>query len=54
MKYVFTFKEINYGSVEIEADTKPNDGDVTAEIMNGKAYFSNTDYEDIVLIESGA
>ena len=49
MKYSFTFREINYGVVSIEADSPPSRGDVVNEIMNGKAYYGNTDYTDIEL-----
>ena len=52
MKYLFTFKEINYGSIEIESDHLPDGGEVIDAIMNGGAYFKNTDHEDICLYES--
>jgi hypothetical protein len=52
MKYLFKFKEINYGSIEVEADHLPDDSEVVDAIMNGGAYFKNTDHEDIYLIEA--
>jgi len=51
MTYIFTFKEINYGVVSIEADAPPSRDDVVDEIKNGEAYFSNTDYSDIELAD---
>jgi len=50
MKYTFSFKEINYGSIAIESDHQPNEADVENEIMKGSAYFDNTYYEDIELV----
>jgi len=47
LKYSFSFKEINYGSIEIESDHEPDNGDVIDAIMNGGAYYDNTEYEDI-------
>ena len=47
MKYTFNFTEINYGSIEIEAESMPNDGDVIDAIMSGGAFYKNTDYVDI-------
>ncbi|MCL2666047.1 MAG: hypothetical protein FWE82_10575 [Defluviitaleaceae bacterium] len=52
MKYTFNFTEINYGSIEIESDHKPDNGEVTDAIMNGGAFYKNTDYVDIRMIES--
>ena len=50
MKYEFSFKEVNYGSIEIEAHTTPTRAEVVDAIMSGKAYFKDTDYEEIRLI----
>ena len=50
MKYEFSFKEVNYGSIEIEARTTPTREEVIDAIMSGNAYFKDTDYEDIRLI----
>ena len=47
MKYTFSFKEINYGSIEIEADQMPDRSEVIDAIMNGGAFYGNTEYEDI-------
>jgi len=49
MKYEFSFKEVNYGSISIEAHTTPTRGDVIDAIMSGNAHFKDTDYEDIRL-----
>lgn len=51
MKYVFTFKEINHGCIEIEADHKPNDGDVIEKILEGMADYNDTDFTDFRLVE---
>lgn len=52
MKYTFSFKEINYGSIEIDADHTPGIAEVTDAIMNGGAFFKDTEYEDIHLEET--
>ena len=52
MKYIYTFKEINYGSVEIDTSIPPDNGEIIEAIMDGKASFKNTDYEDIKLDET--
>ena len=52
MKYVFTFNEINYGRVEIEADHEPDRGEVIEAIMHGKAHYNDTEYSAIILIEA--
>jgi len=49
MKYTFSFTEINYGSIEIESKHMPGRGEVIDAIMNGNAYFKDTEYEDIKL-----
>ena len=51
MNYVFTFNEINYGRVEIEADSRPDDVDIVNSILEGRANYNNTDFVDIKLIE---
>jgi hypothetical protein len=48
MKFRFTFKEISYGSVEIESDHMPGNSEVIDAIMDGNAYFGDTEYEDII------
>ena len=52
MKHLFTFREINYGSIEIESGHIPDNGEVIDAIINGGANFKNTDYEDICLYDS--
>jgi hypothetical protein len=52
MKYTFSFKEINFGSIEIESKHKPDRSEVIDAIMSGNACFSDTEYEDIQLIET--
>ena len=49
MKYTFTFKEINYGSIEIESDHMPDRSEAIDAIMNGSAFIGGTEYEDIQL-----
>ena len=51
MKRTYLFKEINYGSIEIDSDRPLDDGDVINAIGDGGAYYKNTDYEDITLYE---
>lgn len=53
MKYTFSFKEVNYGSIEIEAAHTPTRAEIVDAIMNGGAYFKDTDYEDIRLEDTG-
>ena len=53
MKYLFSFTEINYGSIEITADCEPDRGTVIEEIMNGGAYYKDTEYGEIQLVEKG-
>ena len=52
MKHTFSFKEINYGSISIEAGNAPDESDVESEIMKGNAYIDNTYHEDIELTEA--
>jgi len=52
-KYRYSFKEINYGGIEIDADKPLGRGDVIAEIEKGNAFFSDTEYEDIKLESEG-
>ena len=49
MKYTFSFREINYGSIVVDSDHKPDTGDVIDAIMNGGAFMKDTEYEDIRL-----
>ena len=51
MTYVFTFNEINYGRIEVEADHKPDNGEIIEQILEGKADYHNTDFTDFRLIE---
>ena len=51
MKYVFTFNEINYGRIEIEAACRPTDGEIIEKIIEGKADYNNTDFTDFRLVE---
>ena len=47
MKYTFSFKEINYGSIAIDSDHMPSKDEVLDAIMNGGAFIKDTEYEDI-------
>ena len=49
MKYIFTFKEIRFGSLMIEADTKPTEDEVMDAIDKDQAYYGVIDHYDIVL-----
>jgi hypothetical protein len=51
MKYVFTFNEINYGRIEVEADRRPDNGEIIEKILEGKADYHNTDFTSFKLIE---
>ena len=51
MKYTFSFKEINRGSIEIESNHMPDYDEVTDAIMSGGAYYKDTDYADVKLVE---
>lgn len=51
MKYVFTFKEINSGCIEIEADHKPNNGEIIKRIFEGNADYNDMDFTDFKLVE---
>jgi hypothetical protein len=50
IKYVFTFSEINYGRIQIEADRKPDNGELIEKILEGKADYSDTDFTNFRLI----
>jgi hypothetical protein len=52
MKYTFSFKEINYGSIEIESDHVPEMAEVEEAIINGGAFLKDTEYEDIKLVDT--
>ena len=52
MKYTFSFREVNYGSVAIDSDHTPDISEVIDAIMNGNAYIKDTEYEDIRLDET--
>ena len=49
MKFIYSFREINYGSVVIESDYPPSGAEVISAIMSGNAYYKDTEYEDIKL-----
>jgi len=51
MKYVFTFNEINYGRIEIDADHEPDNGEIIEKIFEGMATYDNTDFTDFRLVE---
>ena len=52
MKYTFSFKETNYGSIIIDSDHEPDSSEVIDAIMNGDAFIKDTEYEDICLDET--
>jgi len=52
MKYVFTFKEIIYGRIEIESKHEPDNDDIIEKILEGGADYSNTDFTDFRLVEA--
>jgi hypothetical protein len=52
MKYVFTFSEINYGRIEVEADRRPDSDKIIEQILEGKADYHDTDFTDFKLIET--
>lgn len=52
MKYTFSFKEVNYGSIVIEATHTPTRADVIDAIQNGSAFYKDTEYEEIKLNET--
>ena len=51
MKYVFTFNEINYGRIEIEAESEPEKDEIIEKILEGRADYNDTDFTDFCLIE---
>ena len=51
-EYVFSFEEINGGSVKIKADSEPDRGDVIDAIQSGNAFYNNTEYGEIKLVET--
>lgn len=44
MKHVFTFSKISYGSIDIEADSKPDNCDIIERILQGRANYNGTDF----------
>ena len=52
LKYIFNFTEINTGSVEIEADKTPSRADVINAIESGNAFYKDTEYGEILLVDS--
>ena len=53
MKYTFSFEETNYGSISIDASATPTRSEVIDAIQNGKAFYNDTEYNDIVLVYTG-
>ena len=51
-EYLFTFTEVIRGSVKIESKVMPTEDEVIQAIMDGSAYYNNTEFEDIRLVES--
>jgi len=47
MKYTFSFKEVNYGSIQVESNSMPVRADIINAIIMGGAYYKDTEYEDI-------
>ena len=54
MKYVFTFNEVNFGRIEIEADREPRRDEIIKQILEGEANYHDTDFTDFCLVEIGA
>ena len=52
MKYIFSFEEIHFGSIVINCDHPPDRNEVIDFIMNGDAYYLDTEYGEIRLIET--
>ena len=51
MKYVYTFTEINFGRIEIEAEHEAEKGEIIEKILEGKADYNDTDFTDFQLVE---
>ena len=51
MKYTFSFMEISYGKITVEAKLQPSDVEVKDAILNGQAYYKNTEHENIELLD---
>jgi len=51
MKYVYTFSEISHGRIEVISDHEPDNGEIMDKILEGMAYYHNTDFTDFRLIE---
>ena len=51
-KYTFLFKEVNFGSIEITSDHEPDKTEVIDNIMSSGAFFKDTEYEDIRLVDT--
>jgi hypothetical protein len=49
MKYRFLFKEINYGSIVIEANNWPEESEIKEAIMKGNGIYNKTEYEEVSL-----
>jgi hypothetical protein len=47
MKYTFSFKEVNYGSIQVESSSMPGKADIINAVIIGGAYYKDTEYEDI-------
>ena len=51
-EYMFSFTELNHGSIKIKSVRPPNRDEVIEEIWKGNAHFNQTEYEDIKLCGS--
>ena len=51
MKYIFTFNETNYGSIEIEADHRPDNVEIIEKILEGMSDYKDTDFKNFRLVE---
>ena len=52
MKYLYSFEEINFGSIIINCDHPPDRNEIIDFIMNGDTYYHDTEFGDIHLIET--
>ena len=52
MKYIYTFSEVNYGRIEIEAKCQPDQDEIINQILEGKADYYSTVFTDFDLIET--
>jgi len=52
MKYIYTFSEVNYGRIEIEANCQPDQDEIINQILEGNADYYSTVFTDFDLIET--